>query len=327
MLENINGLGAEECYNKTYDNFFRCIYSLDPIFTNDTGGDGEGKLYILDASKLLQAAVFLGSVHKVRVIIEAHLLRLNQLLWHHISNRPEGWVHLAVRLQSPLMFREAMLHIVGKFHLKDGVDEAMLKRAAFGDQGLKVWNLIVKKARELKELKLFTERHLLEYYPTCMVHKEDEGDIIPGRATYANDIYLWMALSLFRQYVSSAYLSNFHHRAEDGGLSFYRTLGSADATYLRGDTLKRFHGSFDMSSKGKACMAAAVEVIKTDIKPIVAQLLVDRSQATRDPQAPRLRHLTCTEIADDELPWYKPQPAKPVVSGDGDVEMPDEQAA
>jgi len=196
----------------------------------------------------------------------------------------------------------------------------MLRRAVFGDGGSKVWDLIVKKAHELKEKKLYIERHLLEYYPSRMVHKEDEGEFIPGRATYANDIYLWMALSLFRQYVSTAYLSNFHHGASDGGLSFYRTIGSADATYLRQDTLKCFNNSFDMSSKGKTCLAAAVDIIKMDVKPIVARLLVDRSQATRNPNSPGLPHLTCTEILDHELPWHIP-PSTPVV----DISMENDQ--
>lgn len=273
---------------------------------------GEARQFILDATQLLQAAVFLDTVHSVRVIIEAHLLRLNQLLWYHIANRPEGWVHLAARLESPLMFREAMLHIVGKFHLHNGVDVELLKRPSFGDAGQTIWILINRKAAYLKQLKLNTERHLLEYYPSRMVHKEDQEAYVPGRATYANDIYLWMALTLFRQYVGSSYAMNYHHRAADGGLAFYRTLGTAEATYIRKNTLEAFHRSFDMSSKGKACLQQAIDAIKSDIKPCLSKLLVDRSQATRSPNAPRLKHLTCTEIADVELPWYvAPPPQAP----------------
>lgn len=267
---------------------------------------------------MLQGAVFLDAVPSVRVIIEAHLLRLGQLLWHHISNRPEGWVHLAARLESPLMFREAMLHIVGKFHIPNGIDTDLLRRPAFGAQGQRIWVLIQQKAAYLKQLKLNTERHLLEYYPSRIVHKEDQEDFVPGRATYANDIYLWMALTLFRQYVGSSYAMNYHHRAADGGLALYRTLGTASNSYLRKSTLEAFHRTFDMSSKGKACLAQAVEAIKEDIKPCLGKLLIDRSQATRNPDAPRLKHLTCTEVADHELPWYTAPPAQ--VSG-ADVVM------
>lgn len=317
QVANINGLGTAEGYNKLYDNLFRCIYNLEPTFTDDVV-TGEGRQFILDASTLLQAAVFLSAVSSVRVIIEAHLLRLNQLLWHHISNRPEGWVHLAARLESPLMFREAMLHIVGKFNLPGGVDIELLQRPAFGHSGQRIWSLIKLKVAHLRALKLNTERHLLEYYPARMVHKEDQETYVPGRATYANDIYLWMALTLFRQYVGSSYAMNFHHRAPDGGLAFYRTLGTAETTYIRRNTLEAFHRSFDMSSKGKACLQQAIEAIKTDIKPCLAKLLVDRSQATRSPNAPRLQHLTCTNITDEELPWYVPPPP-PAAADDADM--------
>ncbi len=140
------------------------------------------------------------------------------------------------------------------------------------------------------------------------MHREDH-ESVPGRAVYGADIDLWQAIVIFRQFISSAYLSNFHHRACDGGLAFYRIIGAADATYIRADTLDKLHQSFGMSPKGRQCLANAIEQIKNDVKPIVSELLRDRSQLVRHAADPLLDHLTCTEILDEEMPWYvKPEP-------------------
>ncbi|PVH73375.1 hypothetical protein DL98DRAFT_431385 [Cadophora sp. DSE1049] len=300
IMSNLNGLGETAGFNKLYDNFFRCVYNMEPNFANDN--DAQARVMIVDATTLLQAAVWLEAVPCVRLIIEANFLRLNQVLWKHIGDRPEGWIHIAARLQSPLMFRECLIHIVGKYHLDNGIDRAFLTKRAHGPLTPKLWALIVQKAKELKDKKLRVERILMEFYPIRMIHMEDT-ETIPGRAIYAADIYLWQALVVFRQFITSAFFSNFHHKAKDGGLAFYRTLGAGDATYLRADTLDKFHQSFDMSPKAKGLLLAALEQIKAEAKNVVAELLVDRSQLVRGPNDRPSEHLTCIEVLDEEMPW------------------------
>lgn len=69
----------------------------------------------------------------VRLVVEAHPLRLQQVLWAHKAARPEGWVHNAARLQSPLIFKECIVHLVGKFHLTDRLREEFLRSREHGD--------------------------------------------------------------------------------------------------------------------------------------------------------------------------------------------------
>lgn len=311
-MVNLNGLGAAAEFNRVYDNLFRCVYNMDPKFTNDD--DAQARALILDATGLLQAATFLDAIPTVRLVVEANLLRLSQVLWTHIGDKPEGWIHIAARLRSPIIFRECMVHIVGKFHLEGEVNEEFLRRKAHGPDAEKIWRLIVLKTKELMDKKIRVERSLLQFYPARMLHKEDAVSI-PGRAIYATDIYLWQALTIFRQYIGSAIMSNLHHRASDGGLAFYRTLAYAEATYLKSDSLEKFHQSFDMSAKGRACLVAALEQIKADAKPIVQELLADRSSLTRGVDDLPLDHLTSTEICEEEMPWWE-KPAEVVDYGD-----------
>ena len=126
---------------------------------------------------------------------------------------------------------------------------------------------------------------------------------IAGRAVYSTDIYLWQAVVIVRQYITSAYLSNFHHCCSDGGVNFYRCLGQGRESYLRDDTLERFHESFGMSTKGKQCLQVAVDFIKEQLKPIVQTLLEDKTQIERGKTEPRLPYLTCMTVEYEELPW------------------------
>lgn len=159
-----------------------------------------------------------------------------------------------------------------------------------------------RKAAELKDKKLRIERLLMEYYPLKMHHPETASRV-PGRDAYGNDIYLWQALTLVRQYFSSAMLSNMHHRASDGGTYFYQCVGAGSDCYLRKDVLERFHQNFAMSSKGKECLRIAVLFVKEAMREIVKPLLVDHSNVNRRAGDAKPRYLTCCEIQDEELPW------------------------
>lgn len=298
MLQHINGIGADVAFPMIYDNFFRCVYNLPPNLSNAHAN--EGAYFILDSLSLLQAAEYIHGVNSVRLVVEAHLLRLSQYLWGHIENNPEAWTDVAVRLQSPIIFREGMIHIVGRLYLRDGIRKEFLLEQSHGKT---IMELAHKKADELKDKKLSVERRLMEFYPRKMVHSETATDV-PGRSIYATDIYLWQALTIVRQYLSSAYMANKHHRCWDGGVQLYRCIGEGSKAYLRKDTLDRFHQSFGMSTKGKQCLQVGVDFIKDQLRPIVEDLLVDRLQLTSTyEEAKEMPYLTCAEILDEELPW------------------------
>lgn len=286
-------------YELVYDNFFRCLYNLHPLFSN-RHTDGAHR-FVMDAIDLLKAAESLKAVAVVRLIIEANFLRLNQQLWRNIAQSSVAWADVATRLQSPILFKVAMAHIVGRFDLRglDGIDKEFLRGQPNGEMLLR---FAAAKARELKDKKLRIERCLVEFYPSRMIHPREPNRTI-GRDVYANDIYLWQALTLVRQHLSSAYLANMHHRARDGGASFYYSLAKGGNAYLGPKLLGQFNETFSMSTKAKDRLVRALAYIKESMKPIVAELLVDESQINRGPDEPPPRYLTCCKILDKELPW------------------------
>lgn len=58
-----------------------------------------------------------------------------------------------------------------------------------------------------------------------------------------------------------------------------------------------------MSGKGKVCLMEALTIVKDELKPIVQDLMYDRSQAKRNEGDDKLPWLTCAKILEDEFPW------------------------
>lgn len=284
---------------------FKCIYNIDPDFSIN---DKTGHQTVFDGVTLLMAAEKLGAENLVRMKVETVFLPLGQILWTHVGANPEPWADLAIRLQSPVIFKEAMIHIVGAFNLKGGIHRQEIEKL---DHGEAIIALAQAKVEELEEKKVMVEMRLMTFYPPHLHHPATE-EYIPGRAVYAEDIYDWQALTILRQYLSLAFIGDRHHRAPDGGVSFYRTIGKGGSAYLNKETLNMFHTKFVMSVKGRLCLAGAVEQAKMEMRAVVKDLLEDRTSAVKDPKDPPLPYLTCTEILNEELPWYSaPAAEKP----------------
>ncbi|KAF4636631.1 hypothetical protein G7Y89_g1455 [Cudoniella acicularis] len=284
---------------RTYTNLFSifCCGTI-PDYTNDKSG----YYYISDGIAILLAAEHIGALPSIRLVLEAYLLRLGQTLWHHVAHKSEHWSFVAARMRSPMIFREAMCHIVGKFGIKGGVDKKFFEVNALRQS---ILELAQKKHDELTELKKKVELDLILMYPPRMFHPQN-GMLIPNRAVYGSDIYLWQARSIFSNYIASAFFHNFHHRARDGGTKFYRLIGEGGEAYLErgGEILEDFFKKFAMSGKGKVCLLDALFIIKDEMRVLVKDLLVDNTQAKS--AGNDLPYLTCVEIKDEELPWMEP---------------------
>ncbi|TGO68321.1 hypothetical protein BOTNAR_0026g00080 [Botryotinia narcissicola] len=290
-----NGIG-EVSFERTYDNLFRMLYSMPPNLTDDID-DGGANLYITDCVSILQAAAFIGSLPSVSTYIESYLLRINQKLWVHVAKAPEAWSDVAVRLQSAIIFRESIIHIAGGLELPGLINRSSFNSIEYGKICLQVAE---RKCRELRDKKIDVERRLLQYYPQRLIRRETP-DKIPGRADYGSDIYYWQALTMCRQIFQSSIMANRHHRHEDGGVEFNRTVFRCD--YIDKHAADEFHQLFAMSTKGKQCLADAVEVIKDDHRVIIADLLEDHLQLRTTERSKPLRYLTCTRVLEEELPW------------------------
>lgn len=196
-LDMFSGTVQGSKFDAIYDNMFRIFYNLDPKFSPaHASNDEAAPMY--EALNLLTAAGYLKAYPAVRLVIESLLLSFNQLLWYEIEHRPEVWASVACKLQSAPMFRESMIHLAGRYHLK-GVNAVKQHLLGNIEWGAAILELLRQKGKELKDYKLQTERFLFEYVPKRMHHEAKSqvgGLVAPGRAIYANDVYWWMSLHL-----------------------------------------------------------------------------------------------------------------------------------
>lgn len=168
---------------------------------------------VTDGQALLECAEQVEAAHVVRNTIESHFLRHGQALWLDIESQPEVWADLAVRLRSPPMFREAMCHLVGAWNMPAKVSKQFL---CYLPTGKKIKELVDLKVSKLNTVKKGIEARVMTYWPDGMKHSNALDGKEPGRTSYANDIYSWMALTLLRQYNGEAIANELNYLRDDG---------------------------------------------------------------------------------------------------------------
>ena len=122
----------------------------------------------------------------------------------------------------------------------------------------------------------------------------------PSRSVYANDIYGWMALSLFRQWFSQMICMGQNMRARDGGYVFYTALSKGGQTYIDDREQNAFYQAFPMSEKAKGVMDNHLTILKENMKNFVAPLLRNYSHIS---EQEALNYLTSCRVTDQDCPW------------------------
>ncbi|RDW62322.1 hypothetical protein BP6252_11755 [Coleophoma cylindrospora] len=307
-------------YHRYYDMFFRCLYNVDPELTKR---EVSGERAVHECITILVISERLGARNAVRHAIENHLFRLHDDLWDQVYRSPEAWCGIATRLKSPEIFREAMIHVSGKWDLPGKIQRGIFNDIEDGDFIIKLAQL---KAEQLRVKKLLVEHRMMTFFPPRMSHTITARSI-PGRSTYAGDIYKWQSLTLMRQYVAERMMKNLTYGAPDGGTSFYRKLGEGGEAVLNDTTLTEYHKLFEMTTKGKSIFLKELDAMKADFQLIVKDLLVDNLQSREVPLPQPLPYLTCTIIQDNEMPWGDLQEViSDRESEEGEVDTEEEEA-
>ncbi|KFY13605.1 hypothetical protein V492_03167 [Pseudogymnoascus sp. VKM F-4246] len=285
-------------YLHIYDNLFRCMCNIDPILFSGN------EALVGDSLRLLQAAEPLIAVPCVRRDIETHLLRTGTYLWQQVLQHVEYWADIGVRLRSPVIFRESMIRIVGLWNITSVINKQTLLNTA---NGVTLFDIAEKKVQEQTHRKKEIEERLRTFFPKAMLHppsnKPDAAT--PGRAFYANDVYYWQALTIVREYIIKETISGHGYSSGDGGFKFYTDIGAGGGAYCRAADLEEWHKKFDMTAKGKQRLRECLKNVKEEMRAVVSELMVSRSNIPKLPND--YPYLTFTDFRDDELPWYTAQ--------------------
>lgn len=276
------GIVWPETLRKRWASMFRIIYNMDPLLQSV-----DSQSIVLEAKDLVQMADDIRVSSEVMRALETALLRLDRLIFHSIFWHPAIWANLGIRMRSAVIYQEAVIHLVGTWKALNATTINLLEPYTR--------DLCLKKYQELVLRKKTVESRILCHYPESL-HCRTGGNL--SCASYANNIYMWMAICFFRQWFSHSIVQRRNYVADDGGAALYRKIGAADV-YLTSQEMNYFNLKFPMSTRGRAVFEAKVRELKEEIRSFVDELLVNNSRYTFD----ELPHLTCCRVDEEDLPW------------------------
>lgn len=147
--------------------------------------------------------------------IDSALLSEGQALFNAIAQSPICWIDLAHRIKSKVIFKEALIHLTGRYNeLANTPPEPSfavanpIARSVLDQLHPEVRNLLEKKNKELKVACSRIEVFIVTHYP-AQIQKEsvtgraDRDDI--GRQSYARDVFAWIAVCLYRHWIGQQF--------------------------------------------------------------------------------------------------------------------------
>lgn len=284
LLEVENGKPTNDIH-RYYDHLFHVFYHLEPCFD-----DTSIAALLSDCIGVVDTAAVLGSTKTVSQTVDIRLLRQGTTLFRSIVGNPVIWSELALKISSPTIFKEAIIHLVGQWQSISAKDRQRLRTP--------VATLCSKKHAELDAKKEALEIRLAGLYPAPLARYAASR---PSRMSYGSDIYGWMTMSLFRHWFAQAICEGRGRSAKDGGANLYRQLGKGGYTYLDRNVMEEFHEHFPMTQKGKDRLENRLSEYKEAIKLLVRDLLVNNSEL--DVMKEKTAYLTCCEVTKADFPW------------------------
>ncbi|MCJ1405043.1 hypothetical protein MMC11_008269 [Xylographa trunciseda] len=271
---------------KHYDNVFRSFYNEElDIETRNLA------TALHDCMGMVNIAENYDCVAAIRESVDVALLRQGQVLFKSISQNPVQWANFACRIRSPTIFKDSLIHLVGKWKMLEEDEHANLD--------MPIIEICQRKHEEFQLEKEAIELRILGHYSPKMQKAESDN---PGRISYANDIYTWMGLSLFRQWFSQNICQGSNLQAIDGGYSFYLLLSKGGPAYLDHVQREGFHLYFPMTKKGKTVLENHLNSYKAEVQAFVAPLMANSTQLEfQDHNRPN--HLLCLDVGENDYPW------------------------
>lgn len=298
FIASLYRLQIPETACKHWQNLLGAFYGrLPDMNANNLQTVLQSSIGLIDIAESIRAS------SAIRQSVDIALLRQGQILFRSIAASPIEWGNLAIRIHSPSIFRGAVIHLVGKWNQFTEEDRKRLTG--------NLREVCEKKHRELQARKKAIEIRILGHYPRSLYRRAGKDNV--SRVAYSNDIYWWMAISIYRQWFCQAVSEGRNCVDPDGGAAFYRAIEKAGSAYLDAQDYANFHNLFQMSTKGRTILYDKLRLLKFEVKKYVSSLLVNRSQLDIEAEG-ELQHLTCCEVTRADMPWENSPMADPVAA-------------
>lgn len=146
----------------------------------------------------------------VAKLIENGLIVKGQEIFRAVSASPVIWVDVAYRIQSKVLFKEALIHLTGNYNalMLTPPDAALIKkypraRSILDNLTPELRNLLEAKHDELKTICQYIEKEVGSHYLPGLQKSSVTGMAKDGtisRHDYGKDIFSWIAVGLYRHW-------------------------------------------------------------------------------------------------------------------------------
>ena len=213
-----------------------------------------------------------------------------------VAAKPVYWLAFAQRIRSPEIFKEALIHAVGR------INQPHL-RTIHTDLDRYIVNVIDAKVEDLKQSFEKLMLNIGSYYPQELQREALPGftDIANiGRGSYSNDIFGWHALSIFRQYINQEAIKTLNKH--DMGYALVTKIFEGGNGYLtRADMEPFFQAICPMSPKAQDGIERKVNEMKNHVKRWAGDLMVNKSEVNT--RYFPLNYFTCTNVTEEDIPF------------------------
>ncbi|KAF2793979.1 hypothetical protein K505DRAFT_243134 [Melanomma pulvis-pyrius CBS 109.77] len=292
MVLNENGRVPTKVF-EYYESIFYAFYNNEININDD---DMRGALE--DAGEMITIAEYLGCVPLISKPIDVALAKHGQTMYQAIATIPVGWMRLGLQIKSELIFKEALIHLVGNWNrIKN--DPEMMSRVR--DLPFNVRKLVEEHHEMLVHKSKRLEQALVTAYPGGMLEPSKWHPI--KRDEYARDVLVWMALSFYRHWLAQRIVLEQGSTAEDGGFKLYSQIGQAGEAYMDKSVINQFHTRAPMTKKAMNVLENHVLEIKECMKGHVEHHGVLKSLCQLDVYRHPVEYLTCVEVLRQDIPW------------------------
>ncbi|RAK90029.1 hypothetical protein BO79DRAFT_263719 [Aspergillus costaricaensis CBS 115574] len=260
---------------RCWENIFRMFYLLPPVLHDD----GPEKNFLDNSWRVVELASEIEAEDYIFPILGAALEGYEQELYYSISNDPIGWVNLAVRIQSATIFKESIIHIVGRWNYVTVEGHALLPG--------QIRELCERKHRDLQYDKWMIEMNILNH---------------PVADPHDRDIYMWMAKAFYQQWLGNSIAEKKTYRSLDGGAAFYRAINAGGNAYLPITDPQTNLILLPIRQDEVTLVENRLNVLKNAVKHLVDNLLRNRSRFNPLVWGD-LHYLTCCEVNQHDIPW------------------------
>jgi hypothetical protein len=290
LLGNIYNASLPTHIPECWKNLFGAFYNIEPDMS------GACFVTVLEKSvRLMDTADSIGAAAAVRAYVDNSLMRQGQMLYRAVLANPISWGNLAIRIQSPSIFNDAVIHVVGRWN--------SLKKKEKRSMNPQFRAICEQKAAELYKIKGAIEMRITGHIPR--VCWRQEGRDVTSRVSYANDVYMWMAISIHSRWFFQ--VTGVERRGRDGldgGAALYRAVYEAGVSYLNVQDYVNFHNICPMSKKARTILYDKIRQIKYEVREYAKCLVVNKSQLDLKGGV-EVDHLLCTEMTPADLPWSR----------------------